>query len=104
MGQAGVAETWANALEGVSKNQKSKITTNSSNSTTALLVPIFSPSPEYQMGEYRDDVICLIAHRVFGIGGQSPVPEENSERGQKLGSVLIPIELRSEKNYKPAVI
>ena len=34
-------------LTGVSKNQKSKITTNSSNSTIPLCVPIFSPSPEY---------------------------------------------------------
>ena len=43
LGQAGVAEACAYTLEGVSKNQKS---TNSSNST-ALLVPIFSPSSEY---------------------------------------------------------
>ena len=35
------------ALTGVSKTRKSKITTNSSNSTTPLHVPIFSPSPEY---------------------------------------------------------
>ena len=47
LGQAGVEEASAYTLEGVSKNQKSKITTNSSNSTTPLLVPIFSPSPEY---------------------------------------------------------
>ena len=32
-------------LEGISKSQKSKITTNSSNSTTPLLIPISSPSP-----------------------------------------------------------
>jgi len=46
LGQAGAAEAYAYTLEGVSKNQKSKITSNSSNSTTALPVPIFPPSPE----------------------------------------------------------
>jgi len=50
LGQARVAKACAyhlNRSTRVSKTRKSKITTNSSNSTTPLHVPIFSPSPEY---------------------------------------------------------
>jgi len=61
LGQAGAAEACAYTLEGVSKNQKSKITTNSSNSTTALLVPIFPPSPKYKY-EMRVVWFGLAAH------------------------------------------
>ena len=46
LGQAGVAEACTYTLEGASKNQKSKIATNSSNSTAPCL-SVFSPLSGY---------------------------------------------------------
>lgn len=68
LGLAGVVEDYSYALEGVLENQESKISTNSSNSTTPACPNIFSLTrvPCVRL------IFSLLAHSA-GLGFQKPL-------------------------------